>query len=126
MRKEYEELVRRAAAISKEKRLTKSCVVAEVGSALLTANGSVYTGVSIDCGCGVGFCAEHSAIAAMITGGEYRIKAIVAVKNDGSVIPPCGRCREMMYQVNRDHRDTDVIVSENEVVPLSKLLNYRW
>ena len=27
----------------------------------------------------MGFCAEHSAIAAMITAGEYKIKKIVAV-----------------------------------------------
>lgn len=36
----------------------------------------------IDTGSGTGFCAEHSAIAAMVTAGEYRIAKIVAVWRD--------------------------------------------
>ena len=37
-----------------------------VGSALLTAKGNVYTGINIEVACGMGFCAEHSAIAEML------------------------------------------------------------
>ena len=36
-----------------------------VGAALLTDKGNVYTGICIDIACGIGFCAEHSAIAEM-------------------------------------------------------------
>lgn len=125
MDKRYKLLIARAAAISKERRVSRHSVVAEVGSALLTDGGNIYTGVNIECCCGIGFCAEHSAIAAMVTSGEDQIVAIVAVTNDGKVIPPCGRCREMLFQVNRDHRKTKVIVSEETVVPLPDLLKYR-
>ena len=46
----------------------------------------------------MGFCAEHAAIAAMITAGENRITKVIAVYEDGTIIPPCGRCREFICQ----------------------------
>lgn len=51
----------------------------DVGCALRTDRGNEYLGVCIDTGSGTGFCAEHSAIAAMVTAGETRIARIVAV-----------------------------------------------
>lgn len=54
-----------------------------VGSTLVTDAGNLYSGVCIDTGSGTGFCAEHSAIAAMVTAREYRIAKVVAVwRND--------------------------------------------
>ena len=52
--------------------------VGDVGCALVTDKGNVYLGVCIDTSLGMGFCAEHSAIAAMITHGEHIIKKIVS------------------------------------------------
>lgn len=51
----------------------------DVASALVTASGNVYCGVCIDVSSGIGFCAEHAAVAAMITAGESEIDTIVAV-----------------------------------------------
>jgi cytidine deaminase len=91
-----EELIQSAAAVLNP-RVVDGRLFADVGSALVTDIGSRYAGVCIDTGCGTGFCAEHSAIAAMVTAGEYRIAKIVAVWRDGEgvlyVVPPCGRCR---------------------------------
>jgi cytidine deaminase len=56
----------------------------------------------------MGFCAEHSAIAAMVTHGEHIIKKIVAVDKDGMPIPPCGRCREFMNQIHEENLDAEV------------------
>jgi len=51
-------------------------------------------------GVGNRLCAEHSAIAAMVTAGEYQITKIVAVwrDDDGSlfVLPPCENCSQPM------------------------------
>lgn len=47
----------------------------------------------------MGFCAEHAAIAAMITAGENRIVKLVAVSSSDGIIPPCGRCREFINQI---------------------------
>lgn len=53
----------------------------DVGAALLTEDGHIYTGVSIDTP-SWGLCAERSAIAAMITARHYRIKKVVAIWRD--------------------------------------------
>src|SRR3989338_9320993 len=93
-------LITQAMNIAKKNKLTDQCTVGEVSSALITDKNNVYTGLSINASCGLGFCAEHSAIASMITKGESRIKKIVAVHYDGKILPPCGKCRELMIEVN--------------------------
>ncbi len=96
-----------------------------VAAALLTEDGNIYTGISIDVHCSIGFCSEHAAIAEMLKHRETRIKKIVAVFED-KIVPPCGRCREFMYQVNSDNLKTEVYVSEDEYHLLDGLLPVRW
>ena len=67
----------------------------------------------------------------MISNGEKEIKTIVAVwYNDKTkkyqVIPPCGKCREMMHQLGKKNWDTKVIISKNKKVKLKDLLPYAW
>ena len=54
-------------------------------------------------------CAERSAIANMITNGEYQIDKIVAVLPDGSVGSPCGACREFMMQLDKDSGGIEIL-----------------
>ena len=54
----------------------------------------------------MGFCAEHAAVAAMVTAGETgRIVRVVAVGWDGRIMAPCGRCREFMRQMDPANSD---------------------
>jgi cytidine deaminase len=96
-----------------------------VGAAILTDKGNIYTGICIDVACGIGFCAEHSAIAEMLKQRETHIVAAVAVGDTG-VMPPCGRCREFMMQIDRRNAEAEVIVSEERIVKLSELLPFYW
>lgn len=103
----------------------------DVASVLVSEAGNRYPGVCIDTGSGTGFCAEHSAIAAMVTAGEYRIAKIVAVWRDAHgllyVLPPCGRCREFIRQVDPANLDTEVVLGVNRSVALRELLPaYDW
>ena len=101
-------------------------VVKEVGCVLVTEKGKVFSGVSLDLVCGIGFCAEHTAISQMITQtDETRIRTIVAT-NDEGVIPPCGRCRELMHILDARNMDTGVIISEEKKVMLGELLPFAW
>ncbi len=51
---------------------------------------------------------------------------IVAVTSAGTVIPPCGRCRELLWQLNGENADTTlVVVAPNETRLLRELLTYR-
>src|SRR5262249_22640127 len=79
-------------------------VFGDVACTLITDAGNAYSGVCIDTSSGTGFCAEHAAIAAMVTAREYRIAKIVAVWRSPEgmlhVVPPCGRCREFIRQID--------------------------
>lgn len=121
-----DELINKAKSIVKPHKVKHEFTASDCGCALVSDNGNIYLGVSIDTCSSMGFCAEHSAIAAMITAGEYKIKKIVAVLEDGVILPPCGRCREFMYQVDGENLDADVIIGKNIVVKLKELLPHTW
>lgn len=122
-----EALIRKAESVVNPKKVG-DFMIGDVGCALLTDKGNLYLGVCIDAASGVGFCAEHSAIAAMITAGEYSIKTIVAVwrnETDVYILSPCGRCRELMRQINPDNVfNTDVILDTDHIVKLVDIFPY--
>lgn len=103
----------------------------DVAAVLVTESGNEYGGVCIDTGSGTGFCAEHAAIASMVTAREYRINCIVAVwrADDGHLhaLPPCGSCREFIRQIDPSNLDTEVILGREKQLPLRDLLpNTEW
>ncbi|MDP2666068.1 MAG: cytidine deaminase [Candidatus Diapherotrites archaeon] len=124
--KEDKKLIARAKILVRPKKVSGG-IIKEVGAALLSMKGKIFTGTSLDLGCGIGFCAEHSAIANMISHtDETQIKTIVAVGGE-KVIYPCGRCREIMRLIDkRNYRKTNVIISEKKKVKLIDLLPGEW
>jgi cytidine deaminase len=85
----------------------------EVGAAMRTRDGKVFTGVSIDAYIGrVAVCAEAIAIGRAITeAGDQGIETIVAVRHPkpdepGSiaVVSPCGICRELIHDYDAKAR----------------------
>ena len=116
------EMIEKARTVLKPRKLSHENTAGDVACALLSSSGNLYLGVCIDAGSD-GFCAEYGAIAAMITAGESSIAKIVAVWGDNTVLPPCGRCREFMYQIDKANlTSTEVILGENNVVKLKDLL----
>jgi len=115
-----------AAALLLRPHLVGDRLFGDVGAALVSSTGNRYGGVCIDTACGTGFCAEHSAIAAMVTAGEYQITTIVAVwrsdTGDLFVLPPCGRCREFIRQVDPANIETEVVLGRRRSAPLRDLL----
>lgn len=121
-----EELIKRASEFINPRRLSDCVEVGGVGSALVTDKGNVYVGVCIDTDCSLGFCAEHNAIGSMITKGESRIMKIVAVSYHGHVMSPCGRCRELIYQVNNENGEAIVLLKGGRSTTLKELLPEHW
>jgi cytidine deaminase len=120
------ELITEAKKILGEFRLSNDNYSAgSVAAALVSSNGNLYTGINIDVACGIGFCAEHAAVAQMLKNRETRIDMIVAVSFD-SIRPPCGRCRELLFQINNDNIHTKVYLSDEMYVTLDELLPNRW
>ena len=123
---DFRGLLEAARAVQGTFELTKTeFTAASVGAALRTRSGAVFTGVSIHIACGVGFCAEHAAIAEMVKTREVEIASIVSV-NASEVIPPCGRCRELMAQLSLKNGDTLVALPGMKVLPLRELLPEHW
>jgi cytidine deaminase len=105
---------------------TENCEYGGVAAAILTVKNTVYTGISLDNACGIGFCAEHAAVADMLKHGETEIKMCVAVSKRGKIFPPCGRCRELLYQIDKRNLSAQIVISKQNTVILSELLPLRW
>lgn len=123
---DFEELVKMADdLVYSRENLSPQCTAGVVACALETDMGSIYTGINLDTHCGMGFCAEHSAISEMLKGNESRIAKLVAVAKEG-IIPPCGRCRELIYQVNHDNLDAKIMIGDFTIKSLAELLPDLW
>jgi cytidine deaminase len=124
------DLVQKAASVLK-RHTNGDRIFGDVGAALISESGQVFTGVCVDTP-SWGLCAERSAIAAMITAGEYKINKIVAVWKDEqgnnlTVLPPCGICREFMCNVDETNLETDVVLGKDETMKLKDLLpKHEW
>ena len=123
---EFSELIKQAEKVLGHRELSGSAEAGSVAAAILGANGKVYVGVCIDTACSLGFCAEHSAAAAMVTDGESRILKVAAVGEGGAVMPPCGRCREFLTQLHPENRETLALVAPDTAVTLGELLPFDW
>src|SRR6476659_8740751 len=86
----------------------------EVGAALRTRDGRIYTGVNLDAYLGrMAVCAEAVALGrAVPEAGETGIETILAVRHpeptepdqDIAVVSPCGSCRELIWDYDRQAR----------------------
>jgi cytidine deaminase len=121
------DLIEKAFALTSGKHSnTKSCEYGGVGAVILTKKGNLYTGISLDNACGIGFCAEHAAVADMLKNHETEIHVCVAVSKRKKVLPPCGRCRELLYQIDKNNLAAQIIVDSEKIVPLSTLHPMPW
>lgn len=68
-----------------------------VGAALLTASGQVFTGCNVEnAAYPMTICAERGAIVKAVSEGQREFVAIaIATRNGGS---PCGACRQVMRE----------------------------
>jgi cytidine deaminase len=124
-RREIEELISAARAVVGRFAIGERFTAATVGAALRSRSGRIYTGVCFDIACGIGFCAEHAAVAEMLKSRETEVEAIVAM-DANRVVAPCGRCRELLAQIDTRNLRTRVVLGPDRVVPLSELLPEHW
>lgn len=78
--------------------------VRTVAAAVLTSDGRVSTGLNLYHFTG-GPCAELTALANAAAASSAPVVLIVAVGDAGrGVIPPCGRCRQVLLDLHPDSR----------------------
>ena len=108
----------------------------EVGAALRTRSGKIFTGVNLDAYLGrMAVCAEAVALGrAFVDQGDSGIDTIVAVRHPDpdekdqtiAVVSPCGACRELIFDYDRNAR---VIVPNGKsaaVMPIADLLPNKY
>ena len=122
---DLDRLLRAARDARRPTKLPRGCWAGKTAAALLTPEGDLITGVNLDLACGIGFCAEHAAVAELLKTGRTRVAAVAAVGRRG-VLPPCGRCRELLIQIDPANAGTAVLVAPGEAVPLGELLPRHW
>ena len=70
-----------------------------VGAAALVDDGRVVTGCNVEnAAYGVTLCAECGLVSQLHISGGGRLTHFVCVDADGSVIMPCGRCRQLLWE----------------------------
>ena len=74
----------------------------QVGAAIV-AGGRIFTGENIEnASYPVSVCAERNAVARMIDEGERRIDAVAVVTGADEPTPPCGACRQVLWEFGRE------------------------
>jgi cytidine deaminase len=108
------DLIEKAKTVLSPRELYLGNRAGDVACALQSVAGNIYLGVCMD-------------IAAMITAGETAIARVVAISGDGKILPPCGRCRELMYEIDASNLEaTLVIVGQKKAILLKELLPHPY
>ena len=96
-----------------------------VGAAIKTADGKVYTGCNVESASyGLTVCAERVAIWKALSEGERDFSELAIVADTGSLTPPCGTCRQIIWEFAKNAtimlgnlRGETQIVSIGELLP---------
>src|SRR5580704_3914993 len=95
-----------------------------VGAALESAGGDIITGCNIENATyGLTVCAERVAVWKAISEGYREFKRVVIVADTEAPTPPCGACRQILWEFGGD---IEVVLADlrevKGVYSLSKLL----
>ncbi len=70
-----------------------------VGAALRAVSGRVFGGCNVENATyGLTVCAERTALFKAISEGERRFDAISVVTDTDTLTPPCGACRQLIWE----------------------------
>ena len=97
----------------------------QVGVALRSSSGEVYTGVNVEnAAYPEGTCAEAGAIARMIAAGDRKITAVYVVADGAEPVPPCGGCRQKLAEFAKGDVEITMatITGEEQVIRMDALL----
>lgn len=83
-----------------------------VGAAVLDETGAVHAGCNVEnAAYPQGWCAEATALGAMVMAGGHQVQAVLVAGPGGQVISPCGGCRQKMREFAAD--DVPVLAADD-------------
>ena len=98
---ELEELVTAARVVRQHAYAPYSSFL--VGAALRSEDGRVFVGCNVEnASYGATICAERSAILAMVAAEQRTIKVLVVFTDADTLAMPCGLCRQVISEFQRD------------------------
>ena len=82
-----------------------------VGAAALVDDGRIISGCNVEnVSYGLGLCAECAVVCALHSTGGGRLRALVCVDGGGTLLMPCGRCRQVLLE----HGGPDLLIDHPE------------
>ena len=94
---EFEALI--AAAIKSREHAHAKFSNFHVGAALRTSSGKIFGGCNVENATyGLTVCAERVALFKAISEGERDFDVIAVVTDAGTLTPPCGACRQLIWE----------------------------
>ena len=91
-----------------------------VGAAGLVDDGRVITGCNVEnASYGLSLCAECGLVSQLHISGGGRLVAVTARHGDGTILAPCGRCRQLLLEAGGNDLMVDGASGPR---PLSELL----
>jgi cytidine deaminase len=71
----------------------------KVGCAIEDEHGRVYTGCNVEnASYGLTLCAERVAVFKAISEGAGKLQRVAVVADTGTLTPPCGACRQILWE----------------------------
>lgn len=96
-----------------------------VGAALLTKSGKIFTGSNIEnASYGATVCAERVAIFKAISEGEKDFEIMAIYSNSEKLSFPCGICRQVMVEFSKDLKIILSNEKERKIFTLKEILPY--
>ena len=122
----YAEMYEIAKSKLNPQKLNKHAKICDAVAVIEAASGKMYVGVSLVATCGVGYCAEQAALSQMLNDGETVVSKILVLEKCGAILTPCGRCVELLTQVDMNNSEALVFTDDGDTVQLKDLFPYDW
>jgi cytidine deaminase len=93
----------------------------KVGAAIEDEHGRVFTGCNVEnASYGLSVCAETAAVLKAISEGAAKLKRIAVVADSNTLTPPCGACRQILWEFCGDAELTMANLSDKAETVLMK------
>jgi cytidine deaminase len=74
-----------------------------VGAALIDEEEGLHQGCNVECSSyGLTICAERTALVSAVAQGKKRFFGVVVAADTDNLTPPCGACRQLLYDFAPD------------------------
>ena len=84
-----------------------------VGCAIESHERNIFVGCNVENAVyGLTICAERNAVFKMVASGDKTIRSVVIYTPASKLTPPCGACRQVLYEFG--NADTEIIITNGQ------------